>query len=271
MKALYLLLALLLVAGLCLPSCNDSAPAASNAAVAGVPPATAQDAAADTVFTLPPDKPVDVKLEFASASHPGAPGKLSDLEFTVSAACEDKPLKSESFTVSAANPQEMSRLDLEQYKVEVRPLIDDLVNLDQGSYGAYGGYRISVRNNAGESMCCMEVDKTGKLSLLGTDCSSKYYPYQSLAVPKESKWRYTVYPKGEGAKREPLLAVEYTGADFGKQDISDKAGNHYAYRFPNATLKIYNAQLAAALKDQVASEQSAYMGSGGAAACGSSG
>lgn len=270
MRALYLLLALLLVAGLCLPSCNDSGTAAETA-VSSVPPATADDAASDTVFTLPEDQPVDVALQFASASHTGAPGKLSDLEFTVAATCEDKPLKSESFTVNAEHPQEVSRLDLAEYKVEVRPMVDGLVSLDKGSYGAYGGYRISVRNAEGESMCCMEVNKKGELKLLGTDCSQKYLPYQSLAVPKESKWRYTVFPKGEDAKREPLLAVEYTGDELKEQNISDKDGNTYAYRFPNATLKIYNAQLAAALKDEVASEQSAYMGGGGAAACGSGG
>jgi hypothetical protein len=270
MRALYLLLALLLSAVLICTSCNDSQPAANSAAIAAAPPATAQEAASDSVFTLPADKPVDVKLEFAKASHAGAPGKLSDLQFNVSAACEERALKSDSITLNAEHPQEMSRLDLEEYKVEVRPIVDGLVNLDKGSYGAYGGYRISVRNSAGESMCCLEVNKKGELSLLGTDCK-KYSPYQSLAVPSESKWRYTIYPKDDSAKHAPLLAVEYTGGGFANQDINDKAGNSYAYRFPNATLKIYNSKLAQELKDEVASEASAYMGGGGAAACGAGG
>ena len=268
MRALHLLIALLLVVALCSTGCNDSQPAADSSAVAA---ATEQEAATDSVFTLPDDAPVDVKLEFAKASHTGAPGKLSDLEFNVAAACEEQPLKSDSITLTADHPQEVSRLDLDEYKVEVRPLVDGLVNLDKGNYGAYGGYRISVRNSGGESMCCLEVNKKGELQLLGTDCSKKYLPYQSLAVPGESKWRYTVYPKGEGVKHEPLLAVEYTGDDFSSQNISDEAGNNYAYRFPNATLKIYNAQLAAALKDEVNADASAYMGGGGAAACGSGG
>lgn len=270
MKAHYLLLTLLLVAGLCLHSCNDNAPAASTDTTANAATATAQEAASDSVFTLPADKPVDVKLEFAKATHAGAPGKLSELEFNLSAACDEKTLKSETFTLSAEHPQETSRLDLDQYKVEVRPVVDGLVNLEKGSYGAYGGYRISVRNNAGESLCCMEVNKKGELSLLNADCS-KFLPYQSLALPTENKWRYTVFPKGEGTKHDPLLAVEYDGSGFANQDITDKAGNTYAYRFPNATLKIYNPQLAKALKDEVTASQSAYMGGGGSAACGSGG
>jgi hypothetical protein len=268
MRALSLLLTLLLLGAiLCCSSCNDSQPVAQAKAPATV---DQQAAASDTVFTLPMDKPVDVKLEFAKASHSGQPGQLSDLEFSFSAACEEQPLKSESLTLNAQKPQDVSRLDLEQYKVEVRPIIDNPISLDKGSYGAYGGYRISVRSSAGDSLCCMEVDKKGELKMLGADCS-KYLPYQSLALPKESKWRYTIYPKGQDTKRTALLAVEYDGGGFANQDIDDKAGNHYAYRFPNATLKIYNAQLAAALKEEVAADQSAYMGSGGAAACGSGG
>jgi hypothetical protein len=248
---------------LVLSGCPDDTPAEE--AMLSQMGASETPAAADPVFELPRDKPVDVSLQFASASHTSAPGKLSNLGFNFSAGWDEQTLRSEKLELSAEKTQDTSLLDLDEFKVEIRPIIDQPVNIERGQYGSYGGYRISVRNAEGESLCCLEVNKKGELVLRSADCSN-YLPYQSLAMPKEEKYRYTVYPKGEG-KREALLAVEFDGDGFENKDIEDSDGNSYTYRFPNANLKIYNAALVEELKDEMAAEQSAYMGGGGTASC----
>lgn len=267
MRALYPLLALLLSATLCLSSCNDGKPLATAAEAAPAVPAVELASISGSSIGLPADQPVDVKLEFAKATPAGQPGRLSNLQFNFSAACANAQLASESLTLSADKPQSKSQLDAQRCMVDVSPQIDPLVNLDSKSYGAYGGYRIAVRSSCGEALCSLEVNKAGELSLLKS--GSKYHAKLMLAAPKDGTWRYNVYAKGDG-KHTPVMAVEYTGKDFVSQDIKDKSGNSYAYRFPKSALKIYSAEQAIALNDDKTALK-AYTGGAGSSSCGGGG
>ena len=232
--------------------CQDDAPAqpssTSTSASAGaaadgalVPDAAAEPAVDEDMIHALPDFPVTCTASFNGAKHEGEAGSMSTLDFVFKLEQEGSMLKDEQANLSAQDLQASAQFELPDYQLNLSPVIDPPIKLEDGQYGSYGGYQISLAGPDGGAWATLEVDKTGKIAK--ADGANGYQLNILLAAPYEQLYSYSVIPPG-GSVSGPAMALSIHVGEFESQEAADSAGGSYDYRFPGLELTLYGPQLA---------------------------
>jgi hypothetical protein len=235
----------------------SAAAATAAAAPGGTMTASAPAPAGDGVIAAKPDFPVVLTASFTSASHPGAPGVLSNLGFAIKLTQDTKDLASKDIALTAKEAKAGASFTLPDCRIEVTPMIEPPIKLEEGKYGSYGGYRINVADATGQPLAIFEVDKTGKIAR--ADAQGGNNLNLLLAAPGEQLYCYTIYRAG-GSVGEPLLAIDLHPGEFETQTAKDASENSYEYRCPKLELTFRNSELAKDLQLSRPEDQSAVEG-----------
>lgn len=224
------------------PAAVDTASATPAAATAeAVPDSAAPEYPEDTIAARP-DFPVKCVTSFIGAAHTGDPGQLSDLSFTANLEQDTKTLGDTRIDLTSADPQAFAEFKLPEYLLAITPVIDAPIELEKGSYGSYGGYRIELANPAGDPQGVIEIDKTGKLERASG--ANGFQLNVMLAAPEEQLYTYGLIAPA-GSVKEPELVIAIKIGEFETMAATDSAQGTYEYRFPGMELTIFGKKLAA--------------------------
>jgi len=198
--------------------------------------------------------PIDLGVDFTSATPPQTEDGYATLGFAVAGAPDGK----KSMALTNPKSPEGTEVELPFCGLDIAPKIITAKTNGADKCSAYGGYSVELTDKDGKMMGAFEVNDKGSMVIATNSKVTSYQPRLSFCgenIDGEKIDRFMIYPKnmGAGEKFAPLMAIEYRQAEEATEhEFSAPDGYDYTYNFHDGLLRVYPASALEELADEAA-------------------